>query len=244
MILYKLTGYNQTTGIYTNPVSGQVENLPNVAFTIADSTPDNYDSFDEPQHWAKYGSSLINSFFGLKEYLSLRWEIYTRIELICGSDYSNWNTLSSEQQRIALIWCNVRIINTQGIIFYITKCGNQDIANNYLGTFLGNSYAARKLRYYTAFTIFGYTYLGKTQGLKAEGYARHDFLDTTYLDRGVVFKEDDGIDGLGDWILGINGYSTTGLKPRIIAGEFTLGGGIDVDTFCNSLIGIIDDGLF
>jgi hypothetical protein len=244
MILYKLQGYNPQTNVYTNPQTGQVQDLPNTPFVINDSPPSGYELFDTPENWANYGSQLVGSVTGLQEYLSLRREIYTRIEAICGLDYMQWDLLSSEQKQVALVWSNIRIANARGFTFYATECGGASIAQNYISAFLSNSYQARKLRYYTAFTIFGYTYLGKTQGLKAESYAREDFLDTTYVDRGVVFKADDGIDGLGDWIQGINGYSTTGLKPRIDSGEFVLGGGMTSAVFCDTLVEIINDGNF
>lgn len=244
MILYKLIGYDPVINIYVNPETGETENLPSPPFIIADDTPHDYDTFDAPESWAKYAVGMVGSVFGLREYRSIRWEIYTRIEAISGSDYANWDLLSSEQKIVALEWSNIRIINAMGFVFYVTECRGQEQADAFIDAYLRKAQKASELRYYTAFTKFGFVYMGKTQGLKAESYAREDFLDTTYITRGVVFKEDDGISGLGDWVLGLNGYSETGLKPRIVAEEFFLGGGIDVDTFCNTLIAILDDGLF
>lgn len=244
MTLYKLTGYDPPTDVYINPISGQIENLPNTPFVISDIIPDGYDNFDAPENWAKYAIAMIGTVFGLREYRSLRWEIYTRLEIIAGADYANWDILTEQQKSVAVEWSNIRIVNTKGIEFYVTQCGGQNEANIFIDTYLKRAQKASELRYYMAFTKFGFIYLGKLQGLKAESYARADFLDTTYIVRGVAFKSEDGIDGIGDWILGTNGYSITGLKPRIVSGEFVLGGGMDVDTFCNSLIAIIDDGSF
>lgn len=242
MILYKLNGYTPSTDTYINPVSGQKENLPSPPFVIDESAPENYSLFDAPEDWANYAGGLMGEVVGLKDYCSLRYEIYIRIQAICGNDYANWENLSAEQKQVALVWCNIAIVNTRGIIFYITQCGGQSIADSYIANYLNQSFDARDHRYYVAFTIYGFTYMGKAQGLKAESYARADQLDTTYIDRGVMFKSEDGIDGLGDWILGTNGYTTTGLKPRINAGEFTLLLGMDADTFCNTLVAILNDG--
>jgi hypothetical protein len=244
MILYKLIGYNELTDTYINPNTGEKENIPMPTFTIANTVPDNYSEFNGPDNWAVYGAGLVGSIYGLREYISLRYEIYTRIELIAGIDYSLWDNLTAAQKNIAIVWCNVRIVNAKGMTFYVQKCGSQDMANFYISDYLDKSNIARDYRYYVAFTVFGYTYLGKLQGIKAESFLRHDFLDTTYIDRGVVYKTVDGIDGIGDWILGTNGFSITGLKPRIIAGEFILGGGMNVDTFCDTLVGMLDEGLF
>lgn len=244
LTLYKLEGYNPITKNYVNPVTGESAPLPKIPFIVSQNHPDGYEEFSSIEDWANYGDFVLDTHFGLRDYLALRYQIYSRIESICGSDYINWNNLSQKEKQIALKWSNIRIVNTRGIVFYVTECGGQEIASIYIENHLNKSYEVREDRYYNAFTLFGYQYLGKMQGLKAESYARKDFLDTTYVDRGVVYKSDDGIDGIGDWIQGLNGYSETGLKPRIISGEFVLGGGISVDTFCNTLVGILDEGLY
>lgn len=244
LTLYKLDGYNAVTKLYINPSTGQPSPLPKAPFLVSQSLPQGFVEFSSIEDWANYGDAIIESHFGLRDYLALRYQIYSRVEEIAGIDYINWNNLSQIEKQIALKWSNIRIVNTRGIVFYVTECGSQELASTYIYDHLNKSYESREDRYYNAFTLFGYQYLGKAQGLKAESYARKDFLDTTYVDRGVVFKSVDGIDGIGDWIQGLNGYSETGLKPRIISGEFILGGGMDVDTFCNTLVGILDEGLY
>lgn len=244
MTLYKLIGYNESQGIYINPNTGLEENMPSSPFYIGDSVIDNYALFDDPQNWADYGISLVGSVFGLKDYLSIRKEIYTRIEVISGTDYSNWNLLSTYQKSIACIWSNVRVINARGLAFYTAACGSATIVKTYITNFLDQSTSARKCRYYIPYSIFGYTYLGKPQCLVAENYAKRDFLDTFYIERGVMYDSEDGVDGLGDWINGLGPYTITGLKPRIIAGEFTLINGMDVTTFCNTTSAILHDGLY
>ena len=243
MILYKLIGYEPLTDVYTNPQSGLVEYLPSMPFVVADTIPPtNYMLYDAPENWASQGQNLIGSYTGLEEYLSLRVQIYTRIENICGTDYSNWNSLSDSQKQIALVWCNLRMADVVGLPTYAQYCGSLNIAKRYINDFINYSIPARQLRYDT-FSLFGFTYLGNAQGIKAEHYARKDFLDSIFLNRGVVLNSEDGVDGLGDWVLGQNSYTTTGLKPMIVSGQFILNG-IDVDTFCNALIGIIHDGIF
>lgn len=244
MILYKLDGYNPVTKNYISPSSGQAAPLPSQPFVVADAPPQNYSEFDSADKWANYGENAMDSVIGLSDYLSLRYQIYTRIEAIAGEDYADWDDLSAEEKQAALIWSNIRIVNTRGIAFYATECGGMNVATDYINKYLNQAYLAREERYYNAFTIFGYTYMGKEQGLKAENYARKDFLDSIYVERGVMFKSVDDIDGLGDWIQGINGYSVTGLKPRIVAGEFTLLYGMTVDVFCDTLVGILDDGIY
>lgn len=244
MKLFKLIGYDPETCIYTNPSTGQVENLPKADFMIAYVVPDaDYEDYSGIITWPTYGSSLVGTQFGFKDLLSLRTLIYTMVETLVGTDYVNWDLLSSEQKKVALKWCNIRIVNAKGIVFYITECGSQDVANNYIEDYITLAIEARIIRF-NAYSNYGFNYLGKTQGLLADSYARQSFMDSTYINRGVVFKSVDGIDGLGDWILGQESFTVTGLKPRIISGQFTLGGGISVTDFCNNLIGIIDSGIY
>lgn len=243
MNLYKLIGYDPITQGYINPNTGQKENIPNSPFCVNNSVPDaTYADFSSPENWVNYGETLLGSYVGFKDYQSLRTLIYTGIEVIAGADYLNWNNLTLEQKNIALVWCNIRIVNARGIVFYATECGGMAVASSNIEHYLDKSIHARNTRF-NAYSNYGFTYMGKNQGLLADTYARQAFMDSTYINRGVVFKSVDGIDGLGDWIQGLESFTVTGLKPRIIAGEFILSG-IDVNTFCNNLIGIINDGTY
>ena len=244
MKLYKLIGYNNITDIYTNPSTGEVENLPSVGILVSESPIANYEEFDTIESWAKYGQDLLGTITGLKDYLSLRYQIYTRIEAICGEDYSNYNLLNEEQKQAAIKWSNIRIANAQGIVFYISKCGSQQVADAYIAEYLTKAEIARQKRYDTAFTVYGFTYLGKQQALKAENYARHSFVDAIYIKRGVVFKDDDGVEGLGDWVLGNYSFAGIGLKQRIETGEFNLLYGMTVGVFCDNLINVINNGMY
>jgi hypothetical protein len=242
MKLYKLIGYDPEKDIYKNPKNGLIENLPDANFFISDKKKAKYEVFDEPENWAKYAVYLVGQFLGLKDYCSLRYEIYTRIQAICGSDYSKWDDLSMEQKGVALVWCNIAIVNARGMEFYISECGDKNIADTYISDYMNKSNEARKYRYYIALTIYGFACFGKAQALKVESNIRASFLNNTYIERGVMFKSEDGIDGLGDWIQGTNGYSTTGLKPLIVGGQISLANGMNADTFCNTLVAILNDG--
>jgi hypothetical protein len=243
MKLGRLIGYDQETDSYTNPVTGQKENLPDMSYKVGESLDSKYEELTGVVDFHAYASLFIGTIPLFRDLLSFRLEIYTRIELISGTDYANWNALSAEEKDIALIYCSTRIINSRGISFYATECGGQEIANVNICKFLNMSEAVRGQRY-NALTNFAYAYLGKQQGLSAEDIARHDFLDTKYMIRGVIFITEDGVEGLGDWVLGLNGYATTGLKPLIIAGTYVLPVGVDVNVFCDALVAIINDGAY
>lgn len=242
MNLYKVIGYNQANNIYTNPQTGQVENLTIPPFVVGTTPPsDSYADFSSAINWAEYSTSILGLYFGFRDYISLRYQIYTAIETIAGTDYANWNNLSTSEKAVALKWCNIRIINALGLSFFVTACGSQLLANKYVSDYLDNSIVARNWRYQKGYSVFGFNYLGRTQALLAESYSRSLFLIDAYIQRGVVYNSVDGINGLGDWVQGLGDFSTTGLKPRIIDEQFTLTG-IGVNDFCDGLVDIIDNG--
>jgi hypothetical protein len=248
MILGRLQGYNEITKEYIDG-QGQITGLPKSAFCVSATLPVDYDDFGStPEAWDVYGKGEIGSndlggVVGFKDWMSLRTIILPLITGICGTDYSNFDSLNSQQQIIALKYFPTKIIAAQGFTFFATKSGGVDAAYGYINNYLTESEKARTLRY-TNYMSFGYQYLGALQGLKAESLLRSLFLDVTYIKRGVTYIQTDGIDGLGDWTSSDDSFVSTGLKAKIVSGEFVLGGGMDVTTFINTLIGIIVDGIY
>lgn len=241
MKLGRLIGYDQATDSYRNPSTGEVENLPDMSYRIGEALDAKYEELAGITDFYNYAGLFISTIPLFRDYISFRQELYTRIELVSGTDYAQWDALSAEEKEIALLYCCTRIINSRGITFYVTECGGQEIANVNVREFLNITKAVRQQRY-NALTNYAYAYLGKTQGLKAERYMRREFIDRVYIDRGVIYVSEDEIEGIGDWILGLNGFDTTGLKPRIVAGEFVLPQGVDTDVFCATLVAIVEDG--
>lgn len=244
MLLGKLQGYDLVTGQYTDG-GGQITNLPKNAFCVeASALPIDYDDISNlPENWDKYGASCIGSVIGFKDWMSLRAIILPLITAICGVDYANFDLLTDEQKIIALKYFPTKIIAAQGFTFFATKSGGESSAYLNIDFYLTESEKARQKRY-DNYVNFGYQYLGAIQGLKAESLLRASFLDVTYIKRGVLYVQDDGIDGLGNWTISDNGYTTTGLKARINSGEFVLGGGIPTQTFIDALIGIVANGTY
>lgn len=244
MILGKLKGYDIATGQYIDG-QGEIVNLPKSPFCVVTSNlSSDYDDISSvPEYWDKYGFQYLGSVTGFKDWMSLRAIIRPLITAICGVDYSNWDALNSDQKEIILRYAPTKIIDAQGFTFLVTKSGGLQNAYSYLDHYLSKSQEGRSARY-DAYMKFGYNYLGTAQGLKAESLLRSLFLDVTYIKRGVLYIADDGIEGLGNWTISDNGFLNNGLKARIQNGEFVLGGGIDVNTFINTLQGILDNGTY
>jgi len=236
-----LDGYDTATGQYYE--DGEPANLPKNAFVVGNSVPSGYIDSDtlatSISLWDEFAPDLIGSVFGFQDWLALRSEIATRIYAIAGEDFFNWAELTQPEKDIALYYLPTKIIDQKGFSFFATQCGSQQKATYLLDNYISLSATARSKRY-TSLIGYGYQILGKAQGLKAENLEVKDFLDKNYIQRGVLYLADDGIDGVGDWIQGTGGYVATGLKPRIITGEFTLPEGLTPATFCNNLISILD----
>jgi len=249
MILNKLIGYDPITLQYTNPDTGDVENLPSANFLISNSLIEGYEDFGSIENWYKYGFSLIGSNFGYRDYQSWRIEIRILVEEIAGVDYSSWDSLNTLEKIIALRLVPTKIIDARGFDFFagnvLSLIGNGDSIMSIINNYLDRSAEARSLRY-DSMVKFAYQYLGKNQGLKAELLARQSFTDMVYIERGVLYKSEDDTDGFGDWILSTIGtsFEATGLKALLSGGTFVLGGGIDIDTFTSSMIQIVENGMY
>lgn len=249
MLLGKLQGYDIATGQYSE--GGATKNLPKAPFIISSGAlPVDYDDFGIlPENWYKYAYELIGSAVGFRDYQSWRIEIRTLIEVIAGADYVNWNILTDEQKIIALRIVPTKVIDARGFTFFNDQVtaliGNGDTTTFIVTNYLDKSTEARSMRY-DVLIKFAYQYLGKNQGLRAELLARGTFTDMVYIERGVLYNAEDGIDGFGDWILSNVGttFENTGLKAKINDGTFSLGGAIPTQTFLDALIGIIENGLY
>lgn len=247
MILNKLIGYDAETSEYTNPATGQVENLPVPNFLISSTVLAGYDDFGTiPENWARYANGLIGDVVGFKDWMCLRAQIKTLIIAIAGVDFANWDNLNQEQKIIAMKYLPTKIIDAKGSPFFMTQAGGMYQGKAYLDYFQTRAEEARKLRLKT-FGDFGYYGLGKDQGLQLERMYQVLALNTSYIVRGVMYLAEDSVDGIGDWIMGTNGFGANGLKPLLNAGTFNLIPGFPytIDQFCAILAtNILENGLY
>jgi len=243
MLLGKLQGYDIDTCEYT--VEGVLTERPKSPFCVVTTTlPSDYDDISSvPEYWVKFGILHLGTVVGFKDWMALRAIILPLITGICGTDYANFDDLNAAQKDIALKFFPTKIVKEQGFVFFVTKSGGVDEAFANIEYFLSLAEPARKNRY-IAFMKYGYQYLGTTQGLKAELALRKDFLDVTYIKRGVLYFSEDDIDGLGDWVEGLSTYTVTGLKPKIDNSDYVLDAGMDVTTFINTLVAILEEGIY
>jgi hypothetical protein len=245
MILSKLDGYNEVSGQYS--VGGIDLELPSPAFVVGTSTPVGYSDFGlTPQNWDSYAKDLVGEVVGFKDWLCLRAEIKTLIYNIAGSDFVNWDLLTVEQKIIAIRYVPTKIIDTKGSDFFITQSGGLYQGKAYLDEYQTLAETSRKKRLKT-FGDFGYYGLGKDNGLQLERMYQVLALNESYTERGVMYLAEDSIDGIGDWVMGTNGFGANGLKPLLVAGTFNLLAGFPytIDQFCDILAtNILENGQY
>lgn len=96
MILYKLIGYDPTTDTYTNPSTGQVENLPSEAFITAEVSPGvTYEDYSSITNWYNYD--------GL-DWGRRRAFIRPLFYAAVGPNFQNYANLTQEEKLIGG-WC-------------------------------------------------------------------------------------------------------------------------------------------
>lgn len=245
MILSKLDGYDEITGQYS--VGGDPADLPSPPFLVGTSVPTDYTDFGgTPENWSMYAESLIGEVVGFKDWLCLRAEIKTLIYAIAGSDFINWDLLTPEQKIIALKYLPTKIIDAKGSDFFTAQAGGLYQGKAYLDEYQSLAEGSRKKRLKT-FGDFGYYGLEKNQGLQLERMYQVLALNESYIVRGVMYLTEDSVDGIGDWVMGTNGFGANGLKPLLVAGTFNLVVGFPytIDQFCDILAtNILENGLY
>ncbi len=246
MILLKLIGYDLVTNVYTDPNTGKVENLPSSAICVSDTILPGYEDISTIENWNKYGVENIGDVVGFKDWMCLRSAIKPLILAICGEDFMNWDNLNTEQKQVALNFLPTKIIDAKGSDFSMTQTGGLYHGKLILDNYQSLSEKARSNRLKT-FGDFGYYGLGKDQGLQLERQFQVLALDKSYIQRGVLFLAEDTVDGLGDWVLGTNGFGVIGLKPQLLAGTYNLLPGFPytVADFCDVLAhNILENGIY
>lgn len=193
----------------------------------------------------KYGSLIIGSGFGYMDWKCHRDLMKGLIESKGGPDYSTYVTnLSSEEKEIAAKYVPTKIVGALGFGQLITDSGGSNEAFAHIDFYLEQASAARYLRYKE---VVGYVYkwMGKDQALQAEDDVLNNRLKSKYINRGVLKKIDDSVDGFEDWIQSIDGFVTNGLKKKLELSTWILiSGAPSIPDFCNKITDCIKDGLY
>lgn len=220
-------------------VADDYDFVGNSATDLTDTDSNAIDAFYQ------YGEALVGRFDGFKDWMCLRNQVKLHVENIAGTDYANFGLLTADQKKAALIYVPTKVIDKQGATFYGTECATAGLnAGDLIKNYLGGAADARAKRY-EELVSYAYQQLSTGDGLKAEDEVRANSLKGKFIERGVATTAVDGVDGIDDWIQGINSFTATGLKAKIDASELSLiNPALTSAQFCDQCSAIINDGQY
>lgn len=217
--------------------------------TIVSVVDDNYDfnlnnstDISSIINWNILGVKLIDS--GIRDEMTLRNELRKLIVLKAGSQYENFETtLNVEEEQIALKYVPTKIIDSRGFAFFATRCGGMDKAEEKLNFYTDLAVRIRSQRY-RKFVFYAYSQLGINDGLNAEKRVRQNQLKSQYIERGVVRKMENQVDGVTDWLKGEIGtaFENDSLLGSLNSDAYTLNDpGLSKTDFIDNCIAELED---
>jgi hypothetical protein len=207
------------------------------AIEDADTVPANYVDVSSIDNFAKFGEYAVGKSTNFMDWKCLRDELKSRVEVIAGTDYATWNSLSATEKTAALSYMPTAIIDQQGPVFFFTEGGTKDHINNYLAC----SVKAREVRH-IELVDYVYEKLGRDEALLAEKDALDDDLIRKYIYRGVMLDADEPFAGIEDWLRGnaVDSYDTIGLQPKIDAATYTIKDATTTQDFIDHCVDILN----
>lgn len=168
--------------------------------------------------------------------MDMRNEIVSRIESIAGTGYTSFSALTQEEKNCAFMYCTNRIKDTQGIMFLVVELGGDTtLLSNYMNNFFNMSTNSRSSRYVNLVS-YVYENLNKEDALRAEEEIINLGLIYKFKERGIIWNNIDGVNGIGDWL---DGNFRTNLNNSI----YTLtNGSLTIDIFITNCLSIIENG--
>lgn len=178
------------------------------------------------ENFHRIGCDLVGSAVGFKDWKALRDTQKALIESKMQADYSDYETaLTNDEKECAKHYIPTKISDKRGYDFLVTECGGEAIAEEKVLGYINEASKAREKRF-DKVVGFAYKHLGKTDGLKSEKNANKDGAVRRFIKRGVLKKDDDGVDGFADWIYSLQTYATDpdikGLDRMIADGDVTI----------------------
>ena len=209
--------------------------------------PATHDDISSIEYWDKFGKFVLGTEVGMKDWMSLRDIIRGLVEAKGGVDYSTYvANLTSEEKAVAAKYVPTKIVDALGYLQLATDSGGVEQAKNNIKTYLKNSTDARDTRYGEVVS-YAYQRLGKNQGLQVEDTVRQNNLRGKYIERGVLKKSEDTVDGFEDYFKSTDGFVASGLLAKLNDNTYTLiddGSGQTKAQFVDTCVGIVKDGQY
>jgi hypothetical protein len=239
MILGQYDFWEEATNTFAD---GQLPKAPHV---VVNALPAGYTDVSGIVNWAKYGPELVGTATGFMDWKCLQREIRALADAIVDNDYdANWNSLDSAEQ---LIVCNYLLSRVPAARFASTVTNAAERMQISIGFDLNNRRARGNWQSGTGrveiMRVFLFGKIGKDNALAVFRDAVTDGLLELY-EGGVEGSEEDGIEGVNDFLLARTGtsYAATGLAARsypVIDGSSD-----NMISVGNALVAIASQGLY
>ena len=217
----------------------------NPAILVGNTLPSSYQDISSIENWANYGSALIGSATGFKDWKCLQREIKTlALEKVNNDFNANWNNLNANEKLIA---CNFLLSLVPPLKFAQTVTDANERTRISIEFDLNNRRARGNWQSGTGRTqilrVFLFSKIGKDNALATLVDAVHDGLLELY-EGGIEGTLEDGVIGINDFFLGRDGtvYENTGLAKRnypVIDGS-----GDTLQDVADSMVQIASNGMY
>lgn len=217
----------------------------NPPFMVANTLPDGYEDITGIENFHRFGSGIVGTAYGFRDWKCLQREIKALIMEKTGDDVNtNWNELDEEEKVIACRYILSRILPEHFASVITDPEERMNVSIQYdlnnkeaRGSWTGVSGRVQILRVY----LFGK--IGATNALEAFYDVVKDGLIELY-EGGIEGTLEDGNLGINDFLLARAGtfYSSDGLKKRnypVIDGS-----GDDLEDVANAMVNIVNNGIY
>lgn len=209
--------------------------------------PEGYSLHNHINDWHNYSRIYIGTMSGFMDWKVLRDKIKSIVQEKAGNDLLNYNNnLTLEERKIASVYIPTTIIDALGLVQIVTDLQDINIVKQVIKDYMVLSSQARMQRF-TELSFYFYSRMGKNQSLEIEKQLRSAQVDEQYVERGVLKKSIDGVDGLEDYFRSEDSFVNGGILSKLNDNTYTLindGSGQTNQQFIDKCIDIIDKGKY
>lgn len=212
-----------------------------------DSVPQGFTQSNTIEDWHNYSIPYIGNFQNFMDWKTLRDIIKSLVQDKAGQDLINYNqNLSIEERIISSIYIPTTIVDNLGLIQLFNDLRNVSLIKERIKSYMTLSSQARRQRF-NELVFYFYSRMGKNQSLEIEKLLRSTQVDEQYIQRGVLKKSVDGVNGLEDYFRSEDSFVNGGILSKLNDNTYTLindGSGQTNQQFIDKCIDIIDKGKY
>jgi len=222
------------------------QNIPSILILEDEAEiPEGYSLRNNIDDWHNYSRMYIGTMSGFMDWKILRDKIKSIVQEKAGNDLLNYNNnLTLEERKIASIYIPTTIIDALGLIQIVIDLQDVNVVKQVIKDYMILSSQARKQRF-IELSFYFYSRIGKNHSLEIEKQLRSTQVGEQYVERGVLKKSVDGVDGLEDYFRSEGSFVNAGILSKLNDNTYTLindGSGQTNQQFIDKCIDIVDKG--